>query len=204
MGKYINLFFLLGDMNKIVFIVGMCGSGKSIVADELVKKGFGYVRFGQLTLDKVIEQRLAPTEENEKRIREELRRQYGMGAYAALNLPKFDALLLKGNVVGDGLYSWSEYKILKDHYQDKMVVLHIYAPPELRYERLEARTRIDEQMRNRPMTRKQAEARDCAEIENIEKGGPIAMANYCIQNLGGVEELREDVGRFLSSCNLLE
>ncbi len=191
-------------MNKIVFIVGMCGSGKSIVADELVQRGFAYVRFGQLTLDKVIEQGLPPTEENEKRIRESLRREYGMGAYATLNLPKFDALLSNGNVVGDGLYSWTEYKILKSHYQNKMVLLHVYAPPALRYARLEARTEIDEQMRNRPMTKEQAQARDFAEIENIEKGGPIAMADYCIQNLGDVETLKREVEMFLSTCLLRE
>jgi hypothetical protein len=39
-----------------------------------------------------------------------------MGAYATLNIPKFDELLKNSNVVGDGLYSWTEYKILKEKY----------------------------------------------------------------------------------------
>ena len=33
----------------------MPGSGKSFVADELVKQGFEYMRFGQIVLDKVME-----------------------------------------------------------------------------------------------------------------------------------------------------
>ncbi|MBU3942555.1 hypothetical protein KKA24_01075 [Patescibacteria group bacterium] len=41
--------------HKIIFIAGMPGSGKSFVADELVKQGFEYMRFGQIVLDKVME-----------------------------------------------------------------------------------------------------------------------------------------------------
>jgi len=40
-------------LNKIICIVGMAGAGKSLVADELVKQGFEYLRFGQITLDEV-------------------------------------------------------------------------------------------------------------------------------------------------------
>jgi len=183
-------------MNKIICITGMCGSGKSVIADELVKKGFQFARFGQITLDMVKEKGLPPTEENEKKIREDLRKQYGMGAFAILNLPKFDQLLKKGNLVADGLYSWSEYKILKERYKQQIIIISILAPPELRYHRLEARTIIDEKMRNRPITPEQAKSRDYAEIENIEKGGPIAMADYYIINVSGLEELKKEFETF--------
>ena len=89
--------------NKIVFVVGMAGSGKSIVSDELAKQGFVFLRFGQITLDEVKEQGLKPNESNERKIREDFRKKYGMGAFAILNIPKFDELLKKSNVVGDGL-----------------------------------------------------------------------------------------------------
>ena len=104
-------------MNKIICLVGMSGSGKSVVADELVRNGFEFARFGQITLDIVKERGLEPSEENERPIREEMRKEHGMGAYATLNIPKFDKLLEKANLVADGLYSWTEYKILKDYYK---------------------------------------------------------------------------------------
>jgi len=178
-------------MNKIICLVGMCGSGKSVIADELVKRGYSFARFGQITLDLVKEKGLAPTEENEKAIRENIRSEHGMGAFATLNLPKFDQFLSKCNLVADGLYSWSEYKILKDYYKDRITIIAVLAPPALRYQRLEARKEIDEKMRNRPLTREQARARDFAEIENIEKGGPIAMADYYLLNTGTIPELLE-------------
>jgi len=189
-------------MNKIVFIVGMAGAGKSIVSDELVANGFAFVRFGQLTLDKVKEQGLEPTEENEKRIREGLRKEHGMAAYALLNIPKFDELLKSSNVVGDGLYSWSEYKVLKEKYKEAMHVVAVYAPPELRYKRLSQRkVENDPNMRFRPFTVEEGKARDRAEIENVEKGGPIAMADFTIVNTGTIEELKERVKNILSQIN---
>jgi len=185
--------------NKIVFIVGMTGSGKSIVSDELVKKGFGFVRFGQITLDKVKEDGLEVNEVNERKIREDFRKEHGMAAFALLNIPKFDELLKKSNVVGDGLYSWSEYKVLKEKYKDLMHVIAVCAPPEVRYQRVENRgVENDEKQRFRSFTKKESKARDYAEIENLEKGGPIAMADFTIVNTGTIDELKQKVLEILS------
>ena len=190
-------------MNKLICLVGMTGSGKSVVANYLVSKGFGFLRFGQITLDIVKERGLTPTEENERPIREEMRKKHGMGAYATLNIPKFDELLKKGPVVGDGLYSWSEYKVLKDKYLDQFIVIAIYAPPKMRYSRLAARTlaKADTDLRHRPATMEQAKARDYAEIENIEKGGPIAMADYTLINIDTTKSLIEKVEKVLGEIN---
>jgi len=39
---------------KLICLVGMCGAGKSEVADYLLsKRKFGFLRFGQITLDVV-------------------------------------------------------------------------------------------------------------------------------------------------------
>lgn len=187
-------------MNKIIFIVGMAGAGKSLVSDELARQGFGFVRFGQIVLDKIKEDGLEVNEANEKKIREGLRKEYGMAAMALLNISKFDELLEKSNVVGDGLYSWSEYKVLKEKYGESMHVIAVYASPEMRYERLENRAvENDEKQRFRSFTKKEAKDRDYAEIENLEKGGPIAMADFTIINTGTVEDLKQRVKEILSA-----
>jgi len=191
-------------MNKIVCVVGMAGCGKSVFSDELAKQGYSFVRFGQITLDIVKERGLEPSEENEKKIRESVRKEHGMGAYAILNKPKFDKLLEQSNVVADNLMSWSEYKILKDYYKDRMCVVAILSPPETRYARLALRTEVDEKMRNRPATKEQAQSRDYSEIENIEKGGPIAMADYYIINNSSIEHLKDETNKFLRWCENVE
>lgn len=171
-------------MNKIICISGMCGAGKSVVSDFFVKNDFQFIRFGQLTLDEVVKRGLEVNETNERVVREEFRNKYGMAAFAILNLPKFDELIKKGNVIADGLYSWEEYKVLKEHYGEVMKVIAVWAPPELRYERISTRVSgtEDKQLRNRSFTKEEAKSRDYAEIEKLNKGGPIAMADFTIIN----------------------
>jgi dephospho-CoA kinase len=186
-------------MNTFIALVGMCGAGKSIIADELVNRRYSFFRFGQITLDIVKERGLEPTEEIEMPIREEMSKKHGMGAFAILNMPKIDNFLKKGNVVGDGLYSWTEYNILKEKYKEKMIVIAVYAPPKLRYKRLAERKlkADDKNLRNRPMTAEQAKNRDFAEIENIEKAGPIAMADYTLLNTTTIPELLKQFNKIM-------
>ena len=123
-----------------------------------------------------------------------------MAAFATLNIPKIDELLKKSNVVVDGLYSWSEYKVLKEKYKEAMYVVAVYAPPKLRYARLKNRSvENDQEQRFRNFTEEEAKARDYAEIENIEKGGPIGMADFTIVNTGTIEELKENIHKIIPS-----
>lgn len=180
--------------SQIIAIVGLPGAGKSEVANFFVERGFAYLRFGQITLDEVKRRGLAPTEDNERLVREALRQEHGMAAFAKLNMPAIDNLLSHSKpVLIDGLYSWSEYKLLKEKYDDALTVVAVYAPPETRYARLENRHERhgdDPNTKYRSLSRKEALARDCAQIENIEQAGPIAMADFTIVNTGTLAELK--------------
>lgn len=181
-------------MNHIIAVAGMPGSGKTtaleIARDEF---DFRYIRFGQLTIDTVRERGLEVNPKNEKIVREDLRKEFGMGAYALKNIPQINAFLEKGHVVIDGLYSWSEYKVLKEEYRENISVLAVHAPPALRHKRLSERQSdaSDTAANNRTISLEDAQKRDYAEIENIEKGGPIAMADYMIVNDGDFEKYKQ-------------
>lgn len=166
-------------MGKIVAIVGMCGSGKSIASKYFEDLGYKNVYFGGVTMDKLKEAGLEVTPENEKMMREKLRRELGMGAYAKVLLPRILELSKDYNVVLDGLYSWSELKILEEEFD--MRTIAIVCDKNLRYDRLSKRD-------VRPFNNEEAKKRDITEIENIEKAGPIAYADYFIYNNGSMEE----------------
>ena len=169
-------------MNKLYAIVGMCGSGKSIASDYLVSKGFNKVYFGGVTMDKLKEANLEVNPENEKMMREKLRSELGMGAFAIVLLPKIKECFNNGNTVLDGVYSYDEVKILKENFPE-LKIIAIVCDKDIRYDRLSIRE-------VRPLTNEEASARDIAEVENIAKAPPIEMADYYILNNGSVEEYK--------------
>jgi dephospho-CoA kinase len=167
----------------VIAIVGMPGAGKSCLAEHFKKKDFSFVRFGQIVIDEVVRRGMEINPRNERLIREEIRRVEGMDVCARRALPLIRARLANGDVVVvDGLYSWSEYKTLRITLEDRFVVVAVFASRQLRYERLHRRP-------ERPLTYEEAEQRDVAEIEYIEKGGPIAMADYAVLNDGAESEM---------------
>jgi dephospho-CoA kinase len=181
---------LIMDGMKVVSIVGMAGSGKSEVARLFRDRGFAMVRFGDITDEAVKRLGLPLTEENERPVRERLRREHGMSAYAKLSVPRIDAALKNSNVVVDGLYSWEEYTYLKDYYQDDFIVVAVWSSPKTRYHRLGKR-------KVRPLTLEEAAGRDYAEIENLNKGGPICLADFTILNDDSLPQLKERVERII-------
>lgn len=178
-------------MNKIVAIVGMCGSGKSVASDILVEKGWRKVYFGGVTMEKLKESGLEVTPENEKMMREKLRRDLGMGAYAKILLPRIKEYSITDNTVLDGLYSWDELKILKDELKEQLTVIAIVVDKNIRYQRLNVRD-------YRPLTKEEASSRDISEIENISKAGPIAYADYYIFNNGDKISYQERLEEILN------
>jgi dephospho-CoA kinase len=177
---------------KVVAIVGMAGAGKSEVARVFEEHGFKKVRFGDITDEELKSRGLEANEENERYIREQLRKNHGMAAYAKLNLPRIDSSLKSSNVVVDGLYSWEEYILLKERYGKRLSVLAVWASPATRYARLTQRAK-------RPLTLEETASRDKSEIENSNKGGPIAMADFTILNETSLEELKRETKRVLSA-----
>ena len=176
-------------MGKIIAIVGMCGSGKSVACDYLENLGYKKVYFGGVTMDKLKEIGLEITPDNEKMMREKLRQDLGMGAYAKVLLSKIKELSINNNVVLYGLYSWDELVILNNEF--KMTTIAVVADKKLRYERLEKRV-------VRPFSKSDAIKRDVSEIENIAKAGPIAYADYYIFNNGTINDFHNRLAEILS------
>ena len=179
-------------MHKIVGVVGMCGAGKSRVTDFFKELNWNYVYFGGVTMDELKKYNLPANEKNEREARERLRKEYGPAAYAILLKDKIAEYLQEGNTVLDGLYSWQEFVYLKKIFGDDLIVLAVVTNRNVRYQRLGDRV-------VRPLDSESACLRDFAEIENMDKGGPIAIADYYIMNNGSEKELFSQLENFLNS-----
>ena len=179
---------------KILAIVGMSGSGKSVVVDYLTEKGYPKVYFGGMIYKEMNRRGIERTAdgESEKRFREMIRETEGKDWVVKQVIDETKNLIKAGQkrIVLDGLYSWTEYKALKREFPGQLTVLAVVVPKALRHFRVGKRP-------ERPFNTKEIQERDRSEIENLEKGGPIAMADFYVLNDDTVAKLHDDVDKIL-------
>lgn len=180
----------------ILSFVGMPGSGKSEAVKYLQSKNIPSVRFGDITDEGVRNLGLPLNEENERIVREKLRKELGMAAYAIKSQPKIDALLSQNRIIAiDGLYSWEEYVYLQKNYSGLLVV-HVFSERAKRYERL-----VNREVR--PVPSEECYSRDVAEVEHLNKAGPIAMADYIVtNNTDRIDDFHKEIENLLARLNI--
>ncbi len=182
---------------RALALVGMPGAGKTLCAEHLAERGYFTLRFGAVVVDEVHRRGWELNPANERIVREELRGQHGMAAMAALSLPKLqDALATRHHIIIDGLYSFSEYKLLTAELGAPLLLLAIVASRGLRYQRLAVRP-------VRPLTPAESLERDFREVEKLEKGGPIALADFTLLNESSPTELLRQLDALLADLGFL-
>ncbi len=183
---------------KILAIVGMSGSGKSVVVDHLTNLGLPKIYFGGMIYKEMEKRGIERTAdgESEKHFREMIRETEGKDWVVRQVIESTKNLIAAGQkrIVLDGLYTWTEYKILKKEFPGQMTVLAVVVDKSIRHKRVAKRP-------ERPFNAEEIQERDRSEIENLEKGGPIAMADYYLLNNGSVEELEKDVDEVLKKVD---
>ena len=185
-------------MRKVLAIVGMPGSGKGTITDYLEDKGFKTVHFGKMVYEEV-ERRGLDIVLDERNVREDMREKEGLDVLAKRASARADEHFEAGSetVILDGLYSWTENKFMMSKYGEDYIVAAVVTPKKVRWQRAS-----DREDNVRKYTPEQVAMRDVEEIENLEKGGPIAYADYYLSNTGSPEELLAELDEFIASHNL--
>lgn len=179
---------------KIIAVVGMSGSGKSVAVDYLTSKGVPRVYFGGMIYKEMKRRGIERTEdgESEKHFREMIRETEGKDWVVRQVIDEVRHLVEAGQkrIVLDGVYSWTEMKMLKHEFPGMLTFVAVVVPKKLRYKRVAARP-------DRPFNAEEIRERDRSEIENLEKGGPIAAADYYVLNDGSVEQMEKKLAEIL-------
>lgn len=177
---------------KIIAFVGLAGSGKTSAVEYLTAKGYPKVYFGGIIYKAMNDAGIDVTWESQQVFREEIRAKEGKDFVVKRVVKEVHDLIDAGQhrIVLDGLYTWSEYKILKSEFPGETTVVAIVTPKHLRKQRMAKRP-------ERPMTAVEVDERDWTEIENLEKGGPIAIADYYIHNDKDLDRLHEQMDEVL-------
>ena len=186
------------DNVKIIAVVGMSGSGKSVVVDYLTKKGYPKVYFGGMIYKEMEKRGIPRTEdgESEKKFREEIREQEGKDWVVRQVIAETKNLIAAGQkrIVLDGVYSWTEYKTLKHEFPKSLTFIAVVVDKKLRYDRVSKRP-------ERSFDTAAIRERDYSEIENLEKGGPIAAADYYILNNSTVDYIEDRLEEILKEVD---
>ena len=169
----------------IIAICGLADSGKSVSREFFESKGFINIHLGVTEI--IMKKYGKTTEKLERDLRKRMREEQGMGVMVKIVLPQIKDILKKSkDIVIDNLYSWDEYKILKEEYPDSFYNIAVHVSREFRYERLAKR-------KFRGLDRKTALSRDYSHIEELDSSGPIALADFHVINDGTRRELKKQL-----------
>lgn len=168
---------------SIIALVGMSGSGKTIVAEHFKKIGLPVVSFSNVINQYIDKRNLKHTEQVHHKLRVDFRKKYGMEAMAVLNKETIENALKKNFIVViEGLYSWEEYVYLKKHFPEaKIYLVALFTNKFLRYKRVSKRKYRSELA--------VGEKRDIHELVELNKGPTIAFADVIIINNSSKEDL---------------
>ena len=177
---------------KIIALVGMSGSGKSVAVDYLTSKGYPKVYFGGMIYKEMAKRGVERTPDSERDFREMIRETEGKDWVVRQVIDEVYDLMKAGQkrIILDGVYSWTEYKTLKHEFPGMLTFIAIVVTKKLRYKRVAARP-------DRPFNAEEIRERDRSEIENLEKGGPIAAADYYVLNDSTVVDMEKNLQKIL-------
>ncbi len=180
---------------KIIAFVGLAGAGKTSAVEHVAAKGYPKIYFGGIIYQAMREAGIEITPDSQQIFREEIREKEGKDFVVKRVIQQTNDLIESGQkrILFDGLYTWTEYRLLKHEFPGELSVIAVVAPRRIRHRRLAVRP-------ERPFTAKEATERDWTEIEHLEKGGPIAIADHYIVNDGDLEQLHRQVDVILNDA----
>jgi len=174
---------------RLIGLTGTNGAGKGEAASYFVKKGYAYFSLSDLIREELEKQGQEISRTNLIKMGNKLREKFGADILARRVMEK-----IKGKAVIDSIRSPKEIEYLRK--QKKFILLGIYAPVELRYERARKRGRNESASTLREFIQKERE-----EMEGSEHGQQLLkcleMADFRIINDGSLESLYQKLEEFL-------
>jgi len=174
----------------VVGLVGMPGSGKSVVVETAQARGFDVVVMGDVVREETRKRGLELNPQNIGIVMLDLRKTNGVDVIAEKCVPYIEQT--KGDkVIVDGLRSLDEAEVFKKHFPSFSLIA-VHASPETRFNRLNRRQRSDD-----PDEWEVFHERDLREL-SVGLGNAIAMAEYIIINEDDKKDTKARVAETLA------
>ncbi|UCH01546.1 MAG: flagellar hook-basal body complex protein FliE [Candidatus Bathyarchaeota archaeon] len=176
---------------KVIGIVGMPGSGKSVFDNIAKQFCFSIVIMGDVVREETQKRGLELTPENIGKVMMKMREEKGSDIVAKTCVPKVKESKSK-KVVIDGIRNLVEVEEFKNKFPE-FTLVHIHSSPKTRFERLFYRKRSDD-----PKSWKKFSERDCRELR-VGIGSVIALADYVLINEGTLSQFEIEAKDFLKT-----
>ncbi len=173
----------------VVGVVGMAGSGKSVVVNMAMQMGYEIVVMGDEVRDEAMMRGMELTPENLGKVMLELRQKEGENVIARRCTLKIEKTP-KQKVLVDGIRSLSEVEEFKKHFP-AFTSISVHSSPKTRFQRLYNRRRSDD-----PKNWVIFHERDVREL-SVGLGNAIAMAEHIIVNEGALSQVKDKVREVL-------
>jgi dephospho-CoA kinase len=174
---------------KILGIVGMPGSGKSVAANVGKTLGFSIIVMGNAVREEAARRGLKLTPESLGRVMIEMREEEGAAVVAKRSIAKL-AGGSDGRIIIEGVRSLAEVEEFRKHFPT-FELLSIHASPKTRFRRIFKRGRSDDSMDRHAFA-----VRDGRELM-VGLGSAIAMADHVINSEGTLVQFKKRVRTFL-------
>ncbi len=174
----------------VLILTGLPGCGKTTASDFFRKNKIPVFRMGDLTDQYLIRSGLPQTSDNEKKIRNDLRKLFGEDIYARETLELIGKnKVSKKIIVIEGMKSESELEYFKRKLRE-IYIIYIKSRKEIRYKRLSER-------KIRPFTKTQAALRDKEEIISYSLENLIKKADFIVDNNLKIKDLNYTLNSIL-------
>ncbi len=160
----------------LIGLVGMPGSGKSLVVEVAQQRSYSVVTMGDVVREETLKFGLELTPANVGKVMLELRKSHGDGVVAEKCILKIEQQTNK-KVLVDGLRSLHEVDVFKKHFKTFNLVA-IHSSPGTRFIRLLRRGRSDD-----PKNWETFHERDLREL-SVGLGNAVAMSENLVVNDG--------------------
>lgn len=177
-------------MKTVIATAGMPGSGKGVITDFLVEKGFDVVVMSNAVKEKMAEKGIDVNNHTLRNFAKELREKHGRNIVAQLCIDEINSME-NCMIVLDGVRSPEEVEFMRNQ-NIKFILIAVDADKETRFQRILSRGRSDDMK-----TREEFEFREKKEI-GYGQDKVIGMADYKISNEGSIKDFDKKLEELLN------
>lgn len=180
----------------IIGVTGWFASGKDTVCDYLEEKGFEKISLSDIIREHCTEKGLEHSRENLREMGNALRAEHGPDYLAQEALRRISQAHDSKNYVIPSVRQPAEVKIFRQ--SPDFQLWEIFAPAEIRYERLILRARSEDEKNityQKFLENEEAEKGDGPNCQQVDR--VIELADKKIDNSGTEEDLRNNVDKVL-------